>query len=37
MLSAMEAVKNIVEGVTEKDNIWNVNAEEAYHEKGNLQ
>ena len=27
MLSAMEAVNNIVEGKREKDNIWNINIE----------
>lgn len=34
MLSAMEAVKNIVEGIREKDNIWNVNIDADYHEEG---
>ena len=33
MLTAMEAVKNIKEGITTKDNIWNVNAEAEYHEE----
>lgn len=32
MLTAMTAVGNIVNGVTAKDNIWQVNAEEEYHE-----
>jgi len=32
MLTAMECVDNIVAGVTGKDNIWNVNTEEEYHE-----
>ena len=32
MLSAMEAVKNIVSGVSDKENIWNVNTEKEYHE-----
>jgi len=32
MLSAMEAVENIINNVTVKDNIWLVNAEEDYHE-----
>ena len=32
MLAAMEAVKNITDGVSEKGNIWNVNSEESYHE-----
>lgn len=33
MATAFEAVKNIKEGVTEKDNIWNVNTEKEYHEE----
>lgn len=33
MLSAMEAINNIKNGVTSKDNIWQVNAEDDYHEK----
>lgn len=32
MLTAMEAVKNIKEGKTSKENIWAVNTEEDYHE-----
>ncbi len=32
MLTAMTAVENIVNGVTAKDNIWQVNSEEEYHE-----
>ncbi len=32
MLSAMEAVKNIINGVETKDNIWSVNVEKEYHE-----
>ena len=32
MLTAMTAVENIVNGVTTKDNIWQVNSEEEYHE-----
>ena len=32
MLTAIEAVKNINESITAKDNIWNVNAEKEYHE-----
>lgn len=32
MLTAMEAVKNISSGRTEKANIWAVNTEEEYHE-----
>ncbi len=37
MLSAIEAVNNIVVGEKQKDNIWLVNAEEDYHEEGKLQ
>ncbi|MFZ2658257.1 MAG: NAD(P)/FAD-dependent oxidoreductase [Victivallales bacterium] len=33
MLTAMTAVENIVNGVTTKENIWQVNSEEEYHEK----
>jgi hypothetical protein len=32
MLTAMLAVENIKNGVKDKENIWNVNAEEEYHE-----
>lgn len=32
MLTAMEAVRNIVSGREDKSNVWNVNTEEAYHE-----
>jgi protoporphyrinogen oxidase len=32
MLTAMTAVDNIVKGITSKENIWQVNAEEDYHE-----
>ncbi len=32
MLSAMVAVENIINGVTGKDNIWDVNTESEYHE-----
>lgn len=32
MLTAMTAVENIRHGVTSKDNLWSVNAEEEYHE-----
>lgn len=32
MLSAVVAVENILNGVKTKENIWNVNAEEDYHE-----
>ena len=32
MLTAMTAVENIVNGIATKDNIWQVNAEEDYHE-----
>lgn len=32
MLTAMVAVENIINGVTGKENIWQVNTEEEYHE-----
>lgn len=35
MLTAMVAVENIRDGVTDKDNIWAVNTEEEYHEQKN--
>ena len=33
MLTAITAVENIVKGVRSKNNIWNINAEEDYHEE----
>lgn len=33
MVTAFEAVNNIVTGRTDKDNIWNVNTEQEYHEE----
>jgi protoporphyrinogen oxidase len=33
MLTAMIAVENIKNGVVTKENIWNINAEEKYHEQ----
>jgi len=33
MLTAMTAVDNIIKNIKTKDNIWNVNAEEEYHEE----
>ncbi|MCE5214339.1 MAG: NAD(P)/FAD-dependent oxidoreductase [Methanobacterium sp.] len=33
MLTAMEAVDNIINHVSSKDNLWAVNAEEEYHEE----
>ncbi len=33
MLTAMEAVDNIVAGRTDKQNVWNVNTETEYHEE----
>ena len=33
MLTAMTAVDNIVDGETDKTNIWEVNTEEDYHEE----
>ena len=32
MLSAITAVENIINGVTDKQNIWDINTEEEYHE-----
>jgi hypothetical protein len=32
MLTAMAAVENIQQGITTKKNIWEVNAEQEYHE-----
>lgn len=32
MCTSFEAVKNIVEGRTDKSNVWNVNTEKEYHE-----
>jgi hypothetical protein len=32
MLTAIEAVKNIVSERKNKDNVWNVNVETDYHE-----
>ncbi|MCK5050859.1 MAG: NAD(P)/FAD-dependent oxidoreductase [Candidatus Cloacimonetes bacterium] len=32
MLTAIEAVENVIHNVKTKDNIWNVNTEEEYHE-----
>ncbi|MBI2729225.1 MAG: NAD(P)/FAD-dependent oxidoreductase [Sphingobacteriales bacterium] len=33
MLTAMTAVDNIISGVTDKENIWQINTEEDYHEE----
>jgi protoporphyrinogen oxidase len=33
MLTAMTAVDNIMQGRTDKSNIWEVNTEQDYHEK----
>lgn len=33
MLTAMTAVDNICAGITDKDNVWAVNTEQAYHEQ----
>jgi len=33
MLTAMAAVENIIHGVKSKENIWNVNVEDDYHEE----
>jgi hypothetical protein len=32
MLTAMTAVDNILAGITDKSNIWDVNTEQEYHE-----
>jgi hypothetical protein len=32
MCTSFEAVKNILAGVTDKANIWNINTEKEYHE-----
>ena len=33
MLTAITAVNNIIEGIISKENIWDINTEEDYHEK----
>lgn len=33
MLTAMQAVENIKNGITSKENIWSINTEEEYHEE----
>ncbi len=33
MLTAMQAVQNIKNGITDKNNIWNINTEAEYHEE----
>ena len=33
MLTAMQAVENVIQGVTSKDNIWSINTEQDYHEQ----
>lgn len=33
MLTAMQAVENIINQIDDKDNLWSVNAEEDYHEE----
>lgn len=33
MLTAMQAVENVIQGVTTKDNIWGINTEQDYHEQ----
>lgn len=35
MVTAIEAAKNIREGIKNKENIWNVNTEKEYHEEKN--
>ena len=33
MMTSFETVKNILGGISSKDNIWNVNTEKTYHEE----
>jgi hypothetical protein len=33
MLTAMTAVENIINGRKDKNNIWEINTEESYHEE----
>jgi len=33
MVTAFEAIRNIVSGKTKKDNVWNVNTDQEYHEE----
>ena len=33
MLTAMQAVENVIQGVTDKANIWSINTEKDYHEQ----
>jgi hypothetical protein len=33
MLTAMVAVDNISQGITDKGNIWGINTEQDYHEE----
>lgn len=33
MCTSFEAVKNIISGITDKSNVWNVNTEKEYHEE----
>ena len=33
MLTAITAIKNILSGNKDKENIWEINTEEEYHEK----
>lgn len=35
MLTAMTAVDNIVSGITDKSNLWEINTEQEYHEESN--
>jgi protoporphyrinogen oxidase len=37
MLTAMQAVENIVQGNTGKDNIWSINTEQDYHEQKSVE
>jgi len=33
MLTAMMAIKHILSGIKSKDDIWNINVEDEYHEE----
>ena len=33
MATAFEAVDDVLKGVTDKTNVWNVNTEQEYHEE----
>ena len=37
MCTSFEAVKDIINGITNKDNVWNVNTENEYQESGSAE